>query len=138
MNAHFFHPSGGSCIYLFIYLSAGLSTSYGGKWSAVKCLLFLLLYFNLFSPPLLFPGITSQINYLHTSICLLFCFPGDLECFNISQREEIYFRFYLRLYHLRVILRHFYSIRRKLLKWFLKVIYTNPLNASSFPSVDHK
>lgn len=81
--------------------------------------------------PLLFPGITSEVNYLHLSACLQFCFQRDSECYVAMSLREVNIFCLLGSIFKELYL---YGTRRRLLKWILKVTYTNPLNASRPPS----
>lgn len=83
-----------------------------------------------FQYPLLFPRITSQINYLHSSACLQFCFQRDSECYVTMSLREVNIFCLLGSIFKELYL---YGTRRRLLKWILKVTYTNPLNASRHP-----
>lgn len=130
----FFYSSGGHCSCIWHSSSrifAGLSPSHPWQWSAWKQSLALLSYLNLSNSPLLFPGITSQVNYLHSSACLQFCFQRDSECYVAMSLREVNIFCLLGSIFKELYL---YGTRRRLLKWILKVTYTQPLNLSRPPS----
>lgn len=92
IDALFFYSSDGHCSCIWHSsprIFARLSPRHPWQWSAWKHSLSLLSYLHLSSPPFLFPGTTSQINYLHSSVCLQFCFQRDSKCYVPMSLREV-------------------------------------------------